>query len=102
MEGGVKILNKGNLIGVNVRPGLQTAESIPYLTHMDFFKCIRELTDVADYTVLNLAQDTHASGIIQYYKSMASLEKLLKGAHAARANELGKLAAHEYEKHLVA
>ena len=33
---------------------------------------------------------------------MASLEKLLKGAHAARANELGKLAAHEYEKHLVA
>ena len=96
------MLNIGNLIGVNVRPSLETAATVPYLTHMDFTKAIRELTDVADYTVLNLAKDTNTSGVMQYYKNMQSLEKLLKGAHTARVNELGKLAALEYERHLAA
>ena len=96
------MLNIGNLIGVNVRPSLETAGSVPYLTHMDFSKAIRELTDVADYTVLNLTKDTNTSGVMQYYKNVQSLEKLLKGAHTARVNELGKLAALEYERHLVA
>ena len=94
------MLNKGNLVGVNVRASIETAESVPYLTHMDFAKAVRELTDVADYTVLNLARDTHASGVVQFYRNMQSLEKLLKGAHTARVNELGKLAALEYERHL--
>ena len=95
------MLNIGNLIGVNVRASLETAESVPYLTHLDFSKAIRELTDVADYTVINLSKDTHSSGIQQFYKSINSLEKLLKGAQKARVNELGKLAALEYENHLI-
>ena len=102
MRDQVRTLNIGNLVGVNVRPSLDTAESVPYLTHLDFSRAIRELTDVADYTVINLAKDTHASGIVQYYKNKQSLDKLLMGANKARVNELGKLAALEYERHLVA
>ena len=58
------------MIGVNVRASIETAESVPYLTHLDFSRAIRELTDVADYTVLNLAQDAHTSGIQQYYRNI--------------------------------
>ena len=54
-DGKVEMLNIGNLVGVNVRASLETAESVPYLTHLDFNKAIRELTDVADYAVLNLS-----------------------------------------------
>ena len=102
MDGKVDMLNIANLVGVNIRPSIQTAESVPYLTHLDFSKAIRELTDVADYAVLNLARDAHSSGITQYYKNANSMEKLLKTAQKARVNELGKLAALEYERHLVA
>ena len=49
------MLNIGNLIGMNVRASIETAESVPYLTHLDFSRSIRELTDIADYTVLNLS-----------------------------------------------
>lgn len=60
---------------------MDTIESVPYLTHMDFAKAVRELTEFVDYTVLNLAEETHSSGIIQYYKKGPSLDKLLKSAN---------------------
>ena len=100
VDGQIPMLNIGNLVGASVRASIETAESVPYLTHLDFSRAVRELTDIADYTVLNLAKDTHSSGIRQYYRNYQSLDKLLKGAHKARVNELGKLAALEYEKHL--
>ena len=66
---------------------------MPYLTHLDYARSIRELTEFVDYAVLNLAEDVNTSGIVQYYKKGASLDKLLKQAHQSRVNELGKVAA---------
>ena len=43
---------------------LDTVESVPYLTHLDYARCVRELTEFVDYTVLNLAEETSTSGII--------------------------------------
>ena len=98
IEGKIPHVNKGNLIGVNIRPSRTTADSVPYLTHLDFTKSVRELNDIADYVVLNLADDVKSSGVQQYYQNSQSLDKLLKGVQKARVNELGKLAALEYEK----
>lgn len=77
-----------------------TVETVPYLTHLDYARAIREVTEFVDYVVLNLAEDVTSSGIIQYYKKGASLDKLLKHSHATRVNELGKVAAHQYEAYL--
>ena len=53
---------------------------MPYLTHLDYTKSVRELNDIADYVVLNLADDIGTSGVQQYYVNPQSLDKLLKGA----------------------
>lgn len=42
----------------------ETQDSVPYLTHLDFVKGIRELTEMCDYVVLNLTEDISSSGII--------------------------------------
>lgn len=81
-----------------MKANIDTVESVPYLTHLDFARAVRELTEFVDYTVLNLAEETHSSGIIQYYKKGPSLDKLLKATHTARVNELGKVAALQYER----
>ena len=77
-----------------------TVETVPYLTHMDYARAIRELTEFVDYAVLNLADETNTSGIVQYYKKGSNLNKLLKNAHTARVNELGKAAASQFERYL--
>lgn len=46
--------------------------------------------------VLNLTDDYKSSGISQYYKSEAALDKLLSNVVKSRNEELGKLAAYEY------
>ena len=69
-------------------------ETVPYLTHLDYVRAVRELTEFSDFTVLNLADDVNTSGIQQYYKKdNNSLDKLLKNVQRARVNELGKVAA---------
>lgn len=64
IDGKLPQVDKDNLIGVNVKAMLDTVESVPYLTHLDFARCVRELTEFVDYTVLNLAEETSTSGII--------------------------------------
>ena len=101
INGKVSYVNKDNLIGVNVKAQLDTVETVPYLTHLDYVRAVRELTEFSDFTVLNLADDVNTSGIQQYYKKdNNSLDKLLKNVQRARVNELGKVAALQYEKHL--
>ena len=56
--------NKDNLIGCNVKVQIDTAESVPYLTHLDYSRAVRELTEFVDYTVLNLAEEVGTSGIL--------------------------------------
>lgn len=56
------------------------------------------MTDFCDYAVINLTHDKKSSGIKQYYHNEAALDKLLKTAVDARNNELGKLAAFEFEQ----
>ena len=76
-----------------------TLQSVPYLTHLDYARSVREVTEFVDYTVLNLAEETNTSGILQYYKKGTNaMDKLLKSVHKARVNELGKVAASQYEK----
>ena len=91
------------MIGVNIKAMEDTLDSVPYLTHLDFARSIRELTEFTDFTVLNLAEHVETSGILQYYKKAgSSLDKLLSSAHRARVNELGKAAALQYERFLQA
>ena len=64
IDGKLPQVNKDNFIGVNVKAMIDTVESVPYLTHLDFTRCVRELTEFVDYTVLNLAEETNTSGIL--------------------------------------
>jgi hypothetical protein len=57
---------------------MDTQESIPYLTHQDFLKNIKDFTDFCDYAVINLCNDKQSSGIKQYYYNEGALDKLLK------------------------
>ena len=59
---------------------------------------MKDLTDLCDYMVINLTFDAMSSGVSQYYKNPRALEKLLTQAVKSRNEELGKLAALEYEK----
>ena len=72
-------------------------DNVPYLTHMDFVKGVRELNELCDYLAIDLTHDIQASGIIQYYKNPAALEKMLKAVNTQRMLEIGKAAALEYE-----
>ena len=71
------------------------------MTHFDYVRQIKELTEFADFTVLNLSDDVDASGIRQYYSQTNQLEKLLRTCNEARLEELGKTAALDYEKFLM-
>ena len=85
-------------VGVCIEASQDTVDSVPYLTHQDFIKQVRELTDMCDYVVINIATNgAKSNGLHQYYNNPAALEKLVKGVTFARAQELGKLAAAEYE-----
>lgn len=42
---------------------LETMQSVPYITHVDFTKGIRELSEVADFVTLNLTYDITTSGL---------------------------------------
>ena len=66
---------------MNVKAQTETVETVPYLTHLDFVRAVRELTEFADFTVLNLAEDISTSGILQYYKRGNALDKLLKSVN---------------------
>jgi hypothetical protein len=53
---------------------------------------------MCDYVVINIATDgAQSNGLNQYYHNSFALEKLMKGVAFARTQELGKLAASEYE-----
>lgn len=86
-------------LGVCVNASRETANTVPYLTHQDFIKQIRDLTDMCDFLVLNLTAPSSSmpSGLEQYYRNLPSLDKLLRLTAKARDNELGKVAAVEYE-----
>ncbi len=45
----------GKKVGVCIEANKETVESVPYLTHQDFVKQIKELTDMCDFVVLNLS-----------------------------------------------
>ena len=77
---------------------MDTQDSIPYLTHQDFLKNIKDVTDFCDYAVINLCNDKQSSGIRQYYSNEAALDKLLSAVVETRNKELGKLAAFEFEQ----
>ena len=62
ISGNIKA-NKDNLIGVNIKAAQETIESVPYLTHLDYTKAVREFTEFVDFTVLNLADETQTSGV---------------------------------------
>lgn len=53
---------------------------------------------MCDYVVINIASEgAQTSGIQQYYRNLPALEKLLRLSSQARDQELGKLAAFEFE-----
>lgn len=81
IDGKFDYVHRDNFVGVNLKANTDTVESVPYLTHLDFARGVRDFTEFVDYVVLNLAEETHASGIVQYYKKGPSLDKLLKSAH---------------------
>ena len=54
---------------------------------------------MCDFIVLNLTAPSNSlpSGLEQYYRNLPSLDKLLRLSTKARDDELGKVAAVEYE-----
>jgi hypothetical protein len=90
--------SKDNLVGVNLQATKEVIQSAPYLTHLDFVKGIREFTELADYTVINIANFIETNGIAQYYRNPQQLQKLMSQSNKARLVELGKSAALDYER----
>ena len=39
-------------------------DSVPYLTHLDFIKGVRELNELCDYVSIDLTNDGESAGII--------------------------------------
>lgn len=62
---------------------------------------MKELTDLCDYVVVSLSSGgtggAKSNGLQQYYTNQNALDKLLKTITKSRTNELGKIAAFEYE-----
>ena len=86
-------------LGVCVEASRDTADTVPYLTHQDFCKQVRHTVDMCDFVTVNLTSiDPLPAGVSQYYHNSAALEKLIKEITKARREELGKVAALEYEK----
>ena len=56
-------MSKSNLIGVNIKAMRATVDSVPYVTHFDYIRQVKELTEFADYAVINLEEDIDSSGI---------------------------------------
>ena len=53
---------------------------------------------MCDYAIVDLtAGQAQAAGIQQYYRKTHALEKLLKACNRTRLQDLGRLAAAEYE-----
>ena len=54
---------------------------------------------MCDYVIIDLtAGQAQAAGIQQYYRKHYALEKLLKACNRTRLQDLGRLAAGEYEE----
>ena len=54
---------------------------------------------MCDYLTVNLtSKEELPAGISQYYRNPAALDKLLREITKVRKEELGKIAAVEYEK----
>ena len=58
-----------------------TLDTVPYLTHYDFAKQVKELTDMVDYVVLSLSTGgtggSRSNGLQQYYTNPDAFEKLV-------------------------
>ena len=60
---------------------------------------MRHTVDMCDFVTVNLTSvDPLPAGVSQYYHNPTALEKLIKEITKARREELGKVAALEYEK----
>lgn len=73
-------------------------DSVPYLTHLDYVKGVRELNELCDYVSIDLTCNGTSSGIMQFYKNPNALDKLLSQVNKCRMVEIGKAAAHEFEQ----
>jgi len=45
-----------NIVGVTLQANRETIDSVPYLTHMDFCKGIKELNELCDYVSIDLSR----------------------------------------------
>lgn len=43
-----------NIVGVSIRANQETIDSVPYLTHLDYLKGVKEMAEVSDYVALDL------------------------------------------------
>jgi hypothetical protein len=69
------------------------------LTHQDFVKQLKNYVDMCDFLTINLTSSEELpAGLSQYYRNLAATEKLFAEVTKARKEELGKVAAFEYEK----
>jgi hypothetical protein len=46
--------NVCNIVGVSIRANQETIDSVPYLTHLDYVKGVKEMAEVSDYVALDL------------------------------------------------
>ena len=66
-------------IGVCLEASQDTLNTVPYLTHAEFVKQIKELIDMCDFVSIDLTTNgAKQSGLEQYYRNKAALEKLIK------------------------
>lgn len=71
-------MHKNNLVGVNYKVGREVMESVPYLARILYGNGVREFTEIADYLVINIAEEIDTAGIQNLYRKKEELEKLLK------------------------
>jgi phenylacetate-coenzyme A ligase PaaK-like adenylate-forming protein len=68
-------------IGVFIEANHDTLDTVPYLSHQDFAKQVRELSDYCDYVVVSLSSGGTggplSNGLNQYYTNPKALQKVI-------------------------
>jgi len=94
-----KEFGEDRLVGINIIPNVETQESAPYLTDIEFEQCAREISEYADYLLLDISNAKNDA--ISQYKSDKKLGDLIKKIKRLRTLETGYQAAYDYETKVI-
>ena len=96
LQGGKEPVNTKKLVGINIKPNIETEEFTPYLLESELDQCAREVLEYGDYLVLNLAGSSNDRR--QLLLNEKKLRSLIKAVQKTRTLTTGYHAAFDFEQ----